>query len=58
MIHMVVTWVHNKLVINFRWAHLSKRNLKTELGGRVKKSVSFPALREVLMEFQTEITFS
>ena len=46
MIHMVATWVHNKLVINFRWAHLSKRNLKTELGGRVKKSVSLPVLKK------------
>ena len=45
-------------MINFRWAHLNKRNLKIELGGRVQKSVSFPVLTEVLMELQSEITFS
>lgn len=27
-----------------------KRDLQTELGGRVKKPMSFPVLRDVLME--------
>lgn len=45
------------VVANFRWARPRKRDLQTELGGRVKKLMSFSILGDALMELKVNALF-